>query len=570
MKYEAFFHSRIQFLLIPTLMVVFFFGSAKSVFADTHYVDATSCTKGRCTGEPVIASPPYTTWATAAGTIDDAIGEASSGDTVKVKAVLTYSGFAMKDGVDVEAEFIGVDYPLVTTAIDFNGDFPIGARVEGFEVDGAAISVYFSAISATGIDNNTILRNCILHDGGKAGIKVEGGAPIIEDNVIYNKNYTGIRIMNPVGSATQALIIRGNELYNNGLAGSRGSGIFFDTVTGSDVRYVLIQNNLIHDTFNKAGISFETSENYVYITGNEIYSNAMAGIHVINPITGTVTISGETNFTFAGTSYTNGSPNDIHSNTRGGITMEESSTMVITSNRIRDNLWGGIHTGKDQIADGAGFTGAGGSAVLTIRKNRVYGNGKALDTYGGGIDVRHASGTIENNMVYENKRAGIRFGDHITAIKNNTVVSNGDELLIRGGGIIYDDLAGAVDDAAAGQSPAAIPIQNNITTLNATAGIRDGYCQSIKPVLNTLRDYNLLYMNNQWKYTNPTFPPPNLGGCWDNINEQFTDPLFKDMGADDYRLQRISEGDANDSPGLNAGSDATDLGAWGGTYPLDW
>jgi hypothetical protein len=47
------------------------------------------------------------------------------------------------------------------------------------------------------------------------------------------------------------------------------------------------------------------------------------------------------------------------------------------------------------------------------------------------------------------------------------------------------------------------------------------------------------------------------------------DPLFKDMDADDYRLQRMSEDDPNDSPAINAGSDGEDMGAYGGDDPID-
>jgi hypothetical protein len=46
------------------------------------------------------------------------------------------------------------------------------------------------------------------------------------------------------------------------------------------------------------------------------------------------------------------------------------------------------------------------------------------------------------------------------------------------------------------------------------------------------------------------------------------DPLFKDMGGDDYRLQRVSEGDLSDSPAIGAGDDNSEMGAYGGSDPL--
>jgi hypothetical protein len=51
-------------------------------------------------------------------------------------------------------------------------------------------------------------------------------------------------------------------------------------------------------------------------------------------------------------------------------------------------------------------------------------------------------------------------------------------------------------------------------------------------------------------------------------NDMIADPLFKDMGGDDYRLQRVSEGDPNDSPAIGAGDDSSDMGAYGGSDPL--
>ena len=105
------------------------------------------------------------------------------------------------------------------------------------------------------------------------------------------------------------------------------------------------------------------------------------------------------------------------------------------------------------------------------------------------------------------------------------------------------------------------------------------------------RDYNLVYANNGTGETdcgwpdnlnmsctnkqfggcggkwNPT-PPPNI--ILDGPHHIIADPWFKDMANDDYRLQRVSEGDANDSPAIGAGASGVDVGAYGGSYPIDW
>ena len=46
-------------------------------------------------------------------------------------------------------------------------------------------------------------------------------------------------------------------------------------------------------------------------------------------------------------------------------------------------------------------------------------------------------------------------------------------------------------------------------------------------------------------------------------HDMLADPVFVDMGNDNYQLD-------TGSPGLDAGSDSTDMGAWGGNYPMDW
>ena len=152
-----------------------------------------------------------------------------------------------------------------------------------------------------------------------------------------------------------------------------------------------------------------------------------------------------------------------------------------------------------------------------------------------------------------------------------------------GGGIIYDDLAGAVNDAPFGTPPAPLNIRNNICTHNQKAGIRACFDMTEG---SEERDYNLVYANNRWD-SNPdcgwsSVPIGELnsmqcanqqyGGCgsdWDvypNLiypNDIMDDPLFTNMGADDYTLQ-------SGSPAENGGDDSTDMGAYGGSYPIDW
>lgn len=314
------------------------------------------------------------------------------------------------------------------------------------------------------------------------------------------------------------------------------------------------------------------------IQGNNIYSNSRGGIFLKSAVNGNMTVS----------------QNDIHDNARGGLAVRNNCELEITKNNIRNNGWGGIHTGEGHI-----FAGTLGGAVLTIKQNKIHHHQNL--TRGGGIDVRHASGTIENNLVYSNSKGGIRFGDYVSEIKNNTVVNNGNDTQDAGGGIIYDDPAiGNLEDSPDGtlkDSPNYPDplIRNNIAAYNEKAGMRvggNGYDCPDNPIAGdsiNYRDHNLAYANNGTGETDCGYPDSlkklcasrNCGECgaiWNpspppfvilaGPNDMIADPLFKNMGGDDYRLQRVSEGDPNDSPAIGAGDDNSEMGAYGGSDPL--
>ncbi len=234
---------------------------------------------------------------------------------------------------------------------------------------------------------------------------------------------------------------------------------------------------------------------------------------------------------------------------------------------------GGIHTGFEEPLSGLyTWPSALGSAVLTIRKNKVYGNGTGTDAAGGGIDVMWASGTIENNVVYENKFAGIRVGDgHVTNISHNTVVSNGL------GGIVYHDgtsdgTTPCYDCRPHGDAPVPLTLKDNIIVYNGTAALRG--MSTANAGYTTNGGYSLLYANNTgWAVTTPDCTYPANFRCYiaqygfsassPAPNDIFGDPLFTGMANDVYTL-------TESSPGSGAASDSGDRGAWGGTYPMDW
>ncbi|OEU80065.1 MAG: hypothetical protein BA865_02445 [Desulfobacterales bacterium S5133MH4] len=434
------------------------------------------------------------------------------------------------------------------------GNRRAGIRLRGSKSNNIQVAIGGSAAG----DSNTISYNA------RSGIRLEDIDQVsIENNNISNNSDAGIVL---IDTSSVSPHIKNNDIHNHG--GEAGINI------GGASNLAIGDNNDIYS--NYAGIVFYVSTNSkvdgdassqsVTITGNNIYGNSYAGIAVRDPITGVVTIT----------------QNDIYQNSRGGIGIQNSCDLLITKNDIYDNVRGGIHTGTD-VADGGGFSGSMGSAILTIRQNKVHNNG--MSNYGGGIDVRHASGTIQNNLVYDNRRGGIRFGwqdefdPHVTSIRNNTVVSNGNATENLGGGIIYDSLSGAVNDSPEGIPPGKLFIRNNICAYNQRAGLRACFTNTQG---SEERDYNLLYSNCGWNGT-PDCGWPNLnmqcanqqyGGCgahWeydprrvvlDYPNDIMANPLFRNMSVDDYELQ-------TGSPAELAGDDGKDMGAYGGTYPID-
>jgi hypothetical protein len=449
-------------------------------------------------------------------------------------------------------------------ALDTNG-------TAGISLDGSGFTDQVN-IGGSLVDD----RNTISYSAGVTGISSGPGirlenieALIIENNEISHNNSAGMLLLNVTTASPH---IQNNDIFDQTAAAGINIGGASQITVGD--------NNAIYG--NRSGVAFFVSTNPdisggsassqpITITGNNIYGNTYAGIAVRDPITGTVTIT----------------DNNIYQNSRSGIGIRNSCTLDIIANAIYDQIRGGIHTGTD-IANPGGFDGTAGSAVLTIRKNKVYGNGQSL--YGGGIDVRHADGTIYNNLVYENHRGGIRFGDWIDEIINNTVSDNGNATEEKGGGIIYDDISAthAVNDPPEGIPPAPLLIRNNITTYNEKAGIRACFDMTVG---SEERDYNLVYSNYQWNDVQGRWNTPDCGwpdatdmscinqqyggvgmGCgsdWDHWplsiypHDIMMDPLFEDAANDNYRIQIIS-------PARNAGDDVTDMGAYGGTYPIDW
>ena len=199
-------------------------------------------------------------------------------------------------------------------------------------------------------------------------------------------------------------------------------------------------------------------------------------------------------------------------------------------------------------------------------------------------------------MIYKNNQADIRVGDYVTEISNKTVVSNGNATAGMGGGIVYDSMANVeFDTMTSGTLGIPVSVKNNITAYTEKAALIGlGFTNTLG---SEERDYNLIYSNNPgaWWWTEDCgyvaaggdystmqidfkwlagqygFQP--LYWAYDPVktlktydpNDILDDPLFESMttGTEDYQL-------GTGSPGIGAGEDATNMGAWVGADPMDW
>lgn len=419
-----------------------------------------------------------------------------------------------------------------------------------------------------------------IHDCPLAGIRLDnfgtGSSVTIDNNVIEDNGSRDPNAGIDIESVASATITR-NTIRNNGRSGISINANAVDqniTIGGS-----LALGNEIYSN-DWAGISFGTHVGPVKgtfnIQGNNIYSNSRGGIYLYSQVNGELTVS----------------QNDIHHNSRGGIAVRKNCEIEITKNNIRNNGRAGVHTGK-----GSNFAGTQGGAVMTIRQNKIHDQSSNQ----AGIDVRHASGVIENNLVYKNGRGGIRFGESISEIRNNTVVANGQSG--QGGGIVYHDASAGLTGTPSGTASSTTVIRNNISTDHPDAGLRVGGAPDGDPCPDVLdygdggkyRDFNLIYANYPWNdvfnrdnpedcgwfqdsgvgyTTDMSCTQQQYGGCGahfasggpsafalDGPSDMMADPEFLNPGADNYQL---GEG----SPAEEAGDDDNDLGAYGGGYPI--
>lgn len=424
---------------------------------------------------------------------------------------------------------------------------------------------------------------------GKSGADVSGvniliGGPNAEDANILEYNFAGIRMYHPDGYTNQFGSV---TIQNNSI--THGVGAYIHDVTD-----LTITGNNITNSSGACGIRMSRIHN-AEINSNTITDPSYCGIRMFYAWNHTMSSLVIDHNTIARSGYagiiidehvSSGSitNNTITDSGFGGLVFPAAGSYEVLNNEISGSRRGGIHTGPG-VNGGVWmptlFRGNNGELNLTIRNNSIHDNGSG--DYGGGIDVRHASGVIENNLVYNNHFGGIRFGDWISSITHNTVVGNG-QTGMRGAGIVFDDLEGEINADPSGSPSTPFPIRNNILANNYNAGINAGTLFSSGESCADwagLREYNLYSENNgattgcygSWF---PFCYYSQTALCTFNEGESNDAPAFVDAANQDFRLSTTSVavdgGDPNSADDIalppGEGTMATDMGAYGGPHGL--
>lgn len=225
---------------------------AVSVWGDTHYVDPAGSN-----------TPPYTTPATAAHSIQDAIDAATGGDTVDVAAG-TYAEHLIisKSNISLLGE------NKETTIIDATQD-PSWSVAKAAILIGDATYPWVDEVSNVTVSGFTI-QNAALQTGGDpfggelygpgpgglAGIQIYNSSDnTIENNILIN-NYWQVWLV--AEASVTGLECRGNRVANNIMRDSEQDGVYLYSDGGVSVEDTEIENNHIYNLTGEftSGVEF--------------------------------------------------------------------------------------------------------------------------------------------------------------------------------------------------------------------------------------------------------------------------------------------------------------------------
>jgi parallel beta-helix repeat protein len=261
------------------LIVVLKMGSG---LADTHYVSKTGSDEY-----------PYTSWATAADSIQMVINAASAGDTVRVGAgtyrelVTMIPGMVLL-GAGMDSSII-YPYPNSGRDVVYGQDSSI---IEGFHIKGLFDGIYNSVDAKLKRISNNRISQCYVGTGPGSGT-TEVSNNVIEDNQIGISSDFGDKsliINNTFSNNDEAISLwtsGGPTIIKNIIADNN-----FEAISGDFTDSLFVENNLIYNVSNSFPIylvKFSGQSETAPIKNNTIAGNRSHAAISINSFSNEIT-----------------------------------------------------------------------------------------------------------------------------------------------------------------------------------------------------------------------------------------------------------------------------------------
>ncbi len=202
--------------------------------ATTYYVDVNSANP----------TPPYTNWSTAAADIQDAVNQASAGDTVLVTDGVYQAGGEAVNGYELTNR-VAITVPITVESV--NG--PTNTFIEGYQMPGT---------NGDGVD--AIRGVYMTNNAALIGFTVSGGATLTSVNDLHSQSGGGIWCEATTNDVISNCVVVANEAYY------AAGGVYQGTLLCCNVS----QNSLMPGTFGYGGGVYEATAIESVIADNSI------------------------------------------------------------------------------------------------------------------------------------------------------------------------------------------------------------------------------------------------------------------------------------------------------------
>ena len=345
-------------------------------------------------------------------------------------------------------------------------------------------------ILADGTSSILLLDSVVVSDNGAGGISAGGSVGSVTDSLIDGNAGIGIDVGGSVGT------ISGNVVSQNG-----SDGIHLSNAGAAAIVRNQVENNL------GAGITVSAGNNVLAVIGNSNLALGLGNIVADNSrdgidASGNVLVAGNTVYGQTGSwgIYASGASQVEQNVVYGNYDGIGSDGGVVTGNRVYNNSTAGLYAWDNAAVEG----------------NDVYDNTVGIQA-SGGYPYSYFSGTIANNLVYDNSNQGIV----VSMASSPSVVNN----------TVYQSTGNAVDVQSGSQN---VQLRNN--TLWVLDGSSPVYDLSIAPDSEQgfASDFNDLYVSGLGRVANwQGVARPTLAAWQDatgtDKNSFSLDPLFVDV-----------------------------------------